>query len=91
MPLRYFRLALYGSYILIHFGQFGLTRDLNMLNAETAHIAGLICGILLGLIMVKNLKIEKHEIVIKGICIILFSILLVVLVSLNLCNLNTIS
>ncbi|KAE9556423.1 hypothetical protein FO519_000308 [Halicephalobus sp. NKZ332] len=91
MPLRYFRLALYGSYILIHFIELGLTLNWNMLHTETAHIAGLICGILLGLIMVKNLKIEQYEIVIKGVCVILFSVLLCVLVVLNLYNLHTIS
>lgn len=91
MPLRYLRLALYGSYIIIHLtlAVFDIIEnDIHeAIVTEIAHIGGLTCGILLGLIMVKNLIIEKHEIIIKSICTILFIFISVILLCLNFYNL----
>lgn len=87
MPLRYFRLVFYGSYILIHLTMvtwsFIHTDGFMAIVSECAHFAGLVCGILLGLILVKNLKIEYHEIVIRCFCILLFTLVCVALLGLN--------
>uniref|UniRef100_A0A7E4ZVW9 Rhomboid domain-containing protein n=1 Tax=Panagrellus redivivus TaxID=6233 RepID=A0A7E4ZVW9_PANRE len=89
MPLRHLRLVFYGSYILIHISEVSMRLiyasddSMAIIAPEVAHFAGFLGGILLGLIMVKNLKVEQHEIVIRTVCIIFFSLLVVALIGLN--------
>uniref|UniRef100_A0AC34FLX9 EF-hand domain-containing protein n=1 Tax=Panagrolaimus sp. ES5 TaxID=591445 RepID=A0AC34FLX9_9BILA len=91
MPLRLFRLTFYGSYILCHFimvvWSFTHTDGFRAIVSECAHVGGFLSGILLGLILVKNLKIEQHEIVIRFFCMLLFTLVCGALFGLNVYNL----